>query len=244
MWLKLKKCFLIFAVVEIVTSCSHIIENSLDTKSSTHASDTIPDNKRMINNKDIQPPISQETISDTSVSDLLKNLPDYTSDSYAADRGVFKKVNIYDSYAAINPSAFKKVNVDKYGKRLKAKYQLKLNTDNIASLKHNTTYLDNLNISTILKERLYKAYPDSKYKPELDAAVKNIAASLSDRNNFFINNSDQFEYQFLPMVSDFYFDSNGKFISTSYRIKIQIEIKNINKPIKIIVPIVFRAKKI
>lgn len=46
------------------------------------------------------------------------------------------------------------------------------------------------------------------------------------------------------MVSDFYFDSNGKFISISYRIKIQIEIKNINKPIKIIVPIVFRAKKI
>lgn len=155
-----------------------------------------------------------------------------------------KKVNIHDSYAAINPSAFKKVNVDKYSKRLKAKYQLTPNTDNIASLKHNTTYLDNLNISTILKERLYKAYPDSKYKPELDAAVKNIAASLSDRNNFFINNSDQFEYQFLPMVSDFYFDSNGKFISTSYRIKIQIEIKNINKPIKIIVPIVFRAKKI
>lgn len=44
-----------------------------------------------INNRDIQPPISQETISDISVSDLLKNLPDYTSDSYAADRDVFKK---------------------------------------------------------------------------------------------------------------------------------------------------------
>ena len=245
MRLKFFKMVLIF-LVSIVTACSHFTENSPDNKPSTDLSVTIPDNKQTINNKDIQPPISQETISDISVSDLLKNLPDYTSDSYAANRGVFKKVNIHDSYAAINPSAFKKVNVDKYGKRLKATYQLKLNTDNIASLKHNTTYLDNLNISTILKERLYKAYPDSKYKPELDAAVKNIAASLSDRNNFFINNSDQFEYQFLPMVSDFYFDSNGKFITISYRIKIkiQIEIKNINKPIKIIVPIVFSAKKI
>lgn len=243
MRLKFFKIVLIF-LVSIVTACSHFTENSPDNKPSTDLSNTITDNKQTINNKDIQPPISQKTISDISVSDLLKNLPDYTSNSYAADRGVFKKVNIYDSYAAINPSAFKKVNVDKYGKRLKAKYQLKLNTDNIASLKHNTTYLDNLNISTILKERLYKAYPDSKYKPELDAAVKNIAASLSDRNNFFINNSDQFEYQFLPMVSDFYFDSNGKFISISYRIKIQIEIKKINKPIKIIVPIVFSTKKI
>lgn len=91
MWLKFKKCFFIFAVVEIVSSCSHIIENSLDTKPSIHASDTILDNKRTINNKNIQPPISQETISDISVSDLLKNLPDYTSDSYAADRDVFKK---------------------------------------------------------------------------------------------------------------------------------------------------------
>lgn len=90
MRLKFFKIVLIF-LVSIVTACSHFTENSPDNKPSTDLSNTITDNKQTINNKDIQPPISQKTISDMSVSDLLKKLPNYKSYSYATDPVVFKK---------------------------------------------------------------------------------------------------------------------------------------------------------
>ena len=176
----------------------------LDGSAITHLSDIMPDNKMVVGDKYMQFAVPQDKAQHLPVADLLKSLP--------------KSVD--DCYASIDPSAFKKVNVDEFGKTLEAKYQVNLNTDYASSLKYDTVTLQSL--SKALKETAAKADQNNKYKPEDYAMLENIidglASIYSDSNNALADtpmgaHMKQLKNQSnLIVVVNFYFDSKGRII--------------------------------
>ena len=176
----------------------------LDGSAITHLSDIMPYNEMVVGDKYMQFTVPQDKAQHLPVADLLKSLPK----------------SIDDGYASIDPSAFKKVNVDEFGKTLEAKYQVNLNTDYASSLKYDTVILQSL--SKALKETAAKADQNNKYKPEDYAMLENIidgvASIYSDSNNAFADTPmgaymKQLKNQSnLIIVSNFYFDSKGRII--------------------------------
>lgn len=193
----------------------------LDGSAITHLSDAMPNNKMVIGDKYIQFAVPQDKAQHLPVADLLKNLPK----------------SIDDGYASINPSAFKKVNVDEFGKTLEAKYQVNLNTDYASSLKYDTVILQSL--SKALKETAAKADQNNKYKPEDYAMLENIidgvASIYSDSNNILADTRmgaymKQLKNQSNLMVSNFYFDSKGRIIGIRFKTDLPMAITGREEP--------------
>ena len=195
----------------------------LDGSAITHLSDIMPYNKMVVGDKYIQFTVPQDKAQHLPVSDLLKSLPK----------------SIDDGYASIDPSAFKKVNVDEFGKTLEAKYQVNLNTDYASSLKCNTVTLQSL--SKALKETAAKADQNNKYKPEDYAMLENIidglASIYSDSNNALADtpmgaHMKQLKNQsnLIVVVVNFYFDSKGRIIGIRIKTDIPMAITDREEP--------------
>ena len=193
----------------------------LDGSAITHLSDTMPNNKMVIGDKYMQFAVPQDKAQHIPVADLLKSLP--------------KSVD--DGYASIDPSAFKKVNVDEFGKTLEAKYQVNLNTDYASSLKYNTVLLQSL--SKALKETAAKADQNNKYKPEDYAMLENIidglASIYSDSNNALADtpmgaHMKQLKNQSNLIVGNFYFDSKGRIIGIRIKTDLPMAITGREEP--------------
>ena len=195
----------------------------LDGSAITHLSDIMPYNKMVVGDKYIQFTVPQDKAQHLPVADLLKSLP--------------KSVD--DGYASIDPSAFKKVNVDEFGKTLEAKYQVNLNTDYASSLKCNTVTLQSL--SKALKETAAKADQNNKYKPEDYAMLENIidglASIYSDSNNALADtpmgaHMKQLKNQsnLIVVVVNFYFDSKGRIIGIRIKTDIPMAITDREEP--------------
>ncbi|WP_370386125.1 hypothetical protein ABW387_17120 [Snodgrassella alvi] len=193
----------------------------LDGSAITHLSDTMPDNKMVIGDKYMQFAVSQDKAQHIPVADLLKSLPK----------------SIDDGYASIDPSAFKKVNVDEFGKTLEAKYQVNLNTDYASSLKYNTVLLQSL--SKALKETAAKADKNNKYKPEDYALLGNIIDALasiySDSDNALADTPmgaylEQLKNKSNLMVNNFYFDSKGRIIGVRFKTDLPMAITGMEEP--------------
>ncbi|WP_370580963.1 hypothetical protein [Snodgrassella alvi] len=193
----------------------------LDGSAITHLSDTMPDNKMVIGDKYMQFAVPQDKAQHIPVADLLKSLP--------------KSVD--DGYASIDPSAFKKVNVDEFGKTLEAKYQVNLNTDYASSLKYNTVLLQSL--SKTLKETAAKADKNNKYKPEDYALLGNIIDALasiySDSDNALADTPmgaylEQLKNKSNLMANNFYFDSKGRIIGVRFKTDLPMAITGMEEP--------------
>ena len=193
----------------------------LDGSAITHLSDTMPYNKMVIGDKYMQFAVPQDKAQHIPVADLLKSLP--------------KSVD--DGYASIDPSAFKKVNVDEFGKTLEAKYQVNLNTDYASSLKYNTVLLQSL--SKALKETAAKADKNNKYKPEDYALLGNIIDALasiySDSDNALADTPmgaylEQLKNKSNLMVNNFYFDSKGRIIGVRFKTDLPMAITGMEEP--------------
>lgn len=193
----------------------------LDGSAITHLSDTMPDNKMVIGDKYMQFAVPQDKAQHIPVADLLKSLPK----------------SIDDGYASIDPSAFKKVNVDEFGKTLEAKYQVNLNTDYASSLKYNTVLLQSL--SKALKETAAKADKNNKYKPEDYALLGNIIDALasiySDSDNALADTPmgaylEQLKNKSNLMVNNFYFDSKGRIIGVRFKTDLPMAITGMEEP--------------
>lgn len=193
----------------------------LDGSAITHLSDTMPDNKMVIGDKYMQFAVPQDKAQHIPVADLLKSLP--------------KSVD--DGYASIDPSAFKKVNVDEFGKTLEAKYQVNLNTDYASSLKYNTVLLQSL--SKTLKETAAKADKNNKYKPEDYALLGNIIDALasiySDSDNALADTPmgaylEQLKNKSNLMVNNFYFDSKSRIIGVRFKTDLPMAITGMEEP--------------
>ena len=194
-----------------------------DTTAVTHLLDTLPQMKMIIGDKYLQLTIPKAEIKDLPFSDLLKSLPK----------------SIDDGYAAIDPNAFEKVNVDEYGKNLKAMYQVKLNLNKALIKKFNNATLESL--SKALKELAAKADQNSNYKPEDYAVLQKIVDDFnnlnSDDDDSDDNNHDDLEYFKNPLIGmylrnmkelkqltknltwqyNYYFDSKGRIIGFRYQ---------------------------
>ena len=193
----------------------------LDGSAITHLSDTMPNNKMVIGDKYMQFAVPQDKAQHIPVADLLKSLPK----------------SIDDGYASIDPSAFKKVNVDEFGKTLEAKYQVNLNTDYASSLKYNTVLLQSL--SKALKETAVKADKNNKYKPEDYALLGNIIDALasiySDSDNALADTPmgaylEQLKNKSNLMVNNFYFDSKGRIIGVRFKTDLPMAITGMEEP--------------
>ena len=195
----------------------------LDGSAITHLSDIMPYNEMVVGDKYMQFTVPQDKAQHLPVSDLLKSLPK----------------SIDDGYASIDPSAFKKVNVDEFGKTLEAKYQVNLNTDYASSLKCNTVTLQSL--SKALKETAAKADQNNKYKPEDYAMLENIidglASIYSDSNNALADtpmgaHMKQLKNQsnLIVVVVNFYFDSKGRIIGIRIKTDIPMAITDREEP--------------
>lgn len=204
-----------------------------DASAVTHLLDTIPHTKMIIGDRYLQLAIPKSKIKDLPLSDLLKNLPK----------------SIDDGYAAIDPNAFEKVNVDEYGKKLKAMYQVNLNLDNASIKKFDDATLESL--SKALKEVAAKANQNSKYKPEDYASLLKIVDEFitlnSDDDDSDDNNYDDLEdfkntqigmyfrtrMQLKQLMKNLnwqyscYFDSKGRIIGFRYQLAYPKDIERI-----------------
>ena len=191
-----------------------------DTTAVTHLLDTLPQMKMIIGDKYLQFAIPKSKIKDLPLSDLLKSLPK----------------SIDDGYAAIDTNAFEKVNVDEYGKNLKAMYQVNLNLDNASIQRFDDATFESL--SKALKELAAKADQNSKYKPEDYASLQKIVDEFitlySDDDDSDDNNHDDLENfkntqigiylrnmkkltKNLTWQYNYYFDSKGRIIGFRYQ---------------------------
>lgn len=193
----------------------------LDGSAITHLSDTMPDNEMVIGDKYMQFTVPQDKAQHLPVADLLKSLPK----------------SIDNSYASIDPSAFKKVDVDAFGKTLEAKYQVNLNTDYASSLKYNTVLLQSL--SNALKETAAKADKNNKYKPEDYTLLANIIEALasiySNNDNVLADTPmgaylEQLKNKSNLIVNNFYFDSKGRIIGVRVKTDLPMAITGMEEP--------------
>lgn len=203
-----------------------------DVSAITHLLDKIPHTRMVIGDKYLQLAVPKSQIKNMPLSDLLKSLPK----------------SIDDGYAAIEPDAFKKVNVDEYGKTLKAKYQVNLNVDYALMQKIDNTMLESL--SKALKEAADKADQNSKYKPEDYAALQNIIDEFTSTfNSYFFDEHDsddsgvfknpyfsvikQFKNNQIPIQYNYYFDLKGRIIGIREQLAFPKEVESIDGTVKI-----------
>lgn len=203
-----------------------------DVSAITHLLDKIPHTRMVIGDKYLQLSVPKSQIKNMPLSDLLKSLPK----------------SIDDGYAAIEPDAFKKVNVDEYGKTLKAKYQVNLNVDYALMQKIDNTMLESL--SKALKEAADKADQNSKYKPEDYAALQNIIDEFTSTfNSYFFDEHDsddsgvfknpyfsvikQFKNNQIPIQYNYYFDLKGRIIGIREQLAFPKEVESIGGTVKI-----------
>lgn len=203
-----------------------------DVSAITHLLDKIPHTRMVIGDKYLQLAVPKSQIKNMPLSDLLKSLPK----------------SIDDGYAAIEPDAFKKVNVDEYGKTLKAKYQVNLNVDYALMQKIDNTMLESL--SKALKEAADKADQNSKYKPEDYAALQNIIDEFTSTfNSYFFDEHDsddsgvfknpyfgvikQFKNNQNPIQYNYYFDLKGRIIGIREQLAFPKEAESIDGTVKI-----------
>lgn len=202
-----------------------------DVSAITHLLDKIPHTRMVIGDKYLQLAVPKSQIKNMPLSDLLKSLPK----------------SIDDGYAAIEPDAFKKVNVDEYGKTLKAKYQVNLNVDYALMQKIDNAMLGSL--SKALKETADKADQNNKYKPEDYAALQDIIDEFTSTfNSYFFDehNSDdsgvfknpyfgvikQFKNNQIPIQYSYYFDLKGKIIGIREQLAFPKEVESIGGTVK------------
>ena len=203
-----------------------------DVSAITHLLDKIPHTRMVIGDKYLQLAVPKSQIKNMPLSDLLKSLPK----------------SIDDGYAAIEPDAFKKVNVDEYGKTLKAKYQVNLNVDYALMQKIDNAMLGSL--SKALKETADKADQNNKYKPEDYAALQDIIDEFTSTfNSYFFDehNSDdsgvfknpyfgvikQFKNNQNPIQYNYYFDLKGRIIGIREQLAFPKEVESIDGTVKI-----------
>ena len=203
-----------------------------DVSAITHLLDKIPHTRMVIGDKYLQLAVPKSQIKNMPLSDLLKSLPK------SIDYG----------YAAIEPDAFKKVNVDEYGKTLKAKYQVNLNIDYALMQKIDNTMLESL--SKALKEAADKADQNSKYKPEDYAALQNIIDEFTSTfNSYFFDEHDSddsgvFKNPYFGVIKQFknnqnsiqynyYFDLKGRIIGIREQLAFPKEVESIDGTVKI-----------
>lgn len=203
-----------------------------DVSAITHLLDKIPHTRMVIGDKYLQLAVPKSQIKNMPLSDLLKSLPK----------------SIDDGYAAIEPDAFKKVNVDEYGKTLKAKYQVNLNVDYALMQKIDNTMLESL--SKALKEAADKADQNSKYKPEDYAALQNIIDEFTSTfNSYFFDEHDSddsgvFKNPYFGVIKQFknnqnsiqynyYFDLKGRIIGIREQLAFPKEVESIDGTVKI-----------
>lgn len=203
-----------------------------DVSAITHLLDKIPHTRMVIGDKYLQLAVPKSQIKNMPLSDLLKSLPK----------------SIDDGYAVIEPDAFKKVNIDEYGKTLKAKYQVNLNADYALMQKIDNTMLESL--SKALKEAADKADQNSKYKPEDYAALQNIIDEFTSTfNSYFFDEHDsddsgvfknpyfgvikQFKNNQNPIQYNYYFDLKGRIIGIREQLAFPKEAESIYGTVKI-----------
>lgn len=160
----------------------------------------------------------QNTIQRLPISDLIKNLP------RAMDDGL----------ASIDAKSFAKVDIDDYGKKINAKYQVKLNTTVMGNIKTTVVMLDSLSKAlqqqgqeAAVKKGQYQQQDYMVLKQFIDKFRGEYKQDLNENSpsNQYSQIAKQFEA--MPMVYNYYFDDKGRFIAMQG--KIQLESNN-NRP--------------
>ena len=145
------------------------------------------------------------------IGDLIKDLPK------AMD----------DGFASIDPKSFAKVNIDDYGKKVNAKYQVQLNTTMKGSTKTTVAMLESLS-KALQQQGQEAAVKKGQYQQQDYLVLKQFVDNLSSfyKHNLDENNSSSQYSQMLKqlekmsMVYDYYFDEKGRVIAMRGKIQL------------------------
>lgn len=145
------------------------------------------------------------------IGDLIKDLPK------AMD----------DGFASIDPKSFAKVNIDDYGKKVNAKYQVELNTTMKGSTKTTVAMLESLS-KALQQQGQEAAVKKGQYQQQDYLVLKQFVDNLSSfyKHNLDENNSSSQYSQMLKqlekmsMVYDYYFDEKGRVIAMRGKIQL------------------------
>lgn len=146
----------------------------------------------------------QDVVKRLPFSDLLKNFPQ------ALD----------DGFASVDAKSFSKVSVDDYGKKVNAKYQVKLTTNGKENIKTTIAILDSLS-KALQQQGQVAATKKGQYQQQdyavLQQFIDRINGSYKQQFN---DNSQQNPYaeylkqmEKMPMVYNYYFDDKGRIIA-------------------------------
>ena len=145
------------------------------------------------------------------IGDLIKDLPK------AMD----------DGFASIDPKSFAKVNIDDYGKKVNAKYQVKLNTTMKGSTKTTVAMLDSLS-KALQQQGQEAAVKKGQYRQQDYIELKKFVDSMSryykhnlDENNSYGRYSQMLkQLEKMSMIYDYYFDEKGRVVAMRGKIQL------------------------
>ena len=153
----------------------------------------------------------QDRVQHLPIGDLIKDLPK------AMD----------DGFASIDPKSFAKVNIDDYGKKVNAKYQVKLNTTMKGSTKTTVAMLDSL--SKALQQQGQEAtVKKGQYQQQDYMVLKQFVDNMS---SFYKHNLDENsssgrysemlkQFEKMSMIYDYYFDEKGRIVAMRGKIQL------------------------
>ena len=153
----------------------------------------------------------QDRVQHLPIGDLIKDLPK------AMD----------DGFASIDPKSFAKVNIDDYGKKVNAKYQVKLNTTMKGSTKTTVAMLDSLS-KALQQQGQEAAVKKGQYQQQDYMVLKQFVDNLS---SFYKHNLDENsssgrysemlkQFEKMSMIYDYYFDEKGRIVAMRGKIQL------------------------
>ena len=186
----------------------------IDASAITNFTDTMmkPTNpSKVVGDRYILVETPQDYVQRLPFGDLIKDLPK------AMD----------DGFASIDPKSFAKVNIDDYGKKVNAKYQVKLNTTMKGSTKTTVAMLDSLS-KALQQQGQEAAVKKGQYRQQDYMELKQFVDSMSryykhnlDENNSYGRYSQMLkQLEKMSMIYDYYFDEKGRVVAMRGKIQL------------------------
>lgn len=186
----------------------------IDASAITNFTDTMmkPTNpSKVVGDRYILLAAPKDRVQRLPIGDLIKDLPK------AMD----------DGFASIDPKSFAKVNIDDYGKKVNAKYQVKLNTTMKGSTKTTVAMLDSLS-KALQQQGQEAAVKKGQYRQQDYIELKQFVDSMSryykhnlDENNSYGRYSQMLkQLEKMSMIYDYYFDEKGRVVAMRGKIQL------------------------
>ncbi len=203
--------------VDLSKLAVYIDSAALTNFSDTFAKEAMP--SKYVGERYVKVAVPEDDIKRLPLSDLFKDL------SKATD----------DSYASLDAKSFSSVNVDDFGKKINAKYQVKLTTNAKLTNKMTIVALDSLSKS-LQQQGQEAASKNGQYQQQDYEVLKQYVDKLNMVYKNQLNNDGKLSQYMekMPIIYDYYLDDKGRIIAVRNKIQIYTASKDFERNVYVI----------